>query len=259
MPTPALLHALASSARWRKRALDCVFALALLAAGAAWAHEPREGTAVVRLQHGRLELTVILSPQMGAVLAGAAGPEAEPVHAGSFAAFQPRLVALAPALFAVQAGDATLAAERTAVTLNKMGEPEFALTYPVPQAWPLRLRGLFLSRLPVGYSGSIQVFDEGGKLLGFRALTRTGDGAELVIAAPATPAAPVNPPVPAAPPPAFSQDAPASPAPAPQPAAPSFPWTPALALLAALSIGALLRHRRTVAAQTVAKSQSSAR
>lgn len=133
------------------------------------------------------------------------------------------------------------------MTLNKMGEPEFALTYPAPQAWPLRLRGLFLSRLPIGYSGSIQVFDESERLLGFRALTRTGDGAELVIAAPA---APVNPPVPAALPPAFSQDAAASPASAPPPAAPSSPRTPALALL---------WQRRKVAAQTVAKSQSAQR
>lgn len=219
----------------------------LLAAGAVQAHEPREGTAVARLQHGRLELKVILSPQMGSVLAGETNPEAEPVYAGNFSAYQPRLLALAPALFEVRAGAATLAPERTAVTLNKMGEPEFALVYPPPQAWPLRLRGQFLNRLPVGYSGSIQVFDESERLLGFRALTRTGDGAELVIAAPSAPAM-VAVTAPTATPPAFAQDVPASPASAP--AAPSFPWMPARVLLAALAAGVLLRQRGKAAAKS---------
>ena len=228
-------------------------AVALLLAAAARAHEPREGTAVARLQHGRLELTVILSPQMGAVLAGETGPESEPVYAGNFPAFQPRLRALAPVLFQVQAGEATLVPERTAVTLNKMGEPEFALTYPPPQAWPLRLRGLFLSRLPGGYGGSIQVFDESEKLLGFRALTPTGAGAELVIAAPSSPVAAAPEPAPSPLPP-FRQDAPTGTTPATLPAAPSFPWKAALALLAALCGGALLRHRSRAAIKNAARS-----
>ncbi len=237
-----------------KRVVGRVLAGALmLAVGAVQAHEPREGTAVARLQHGRVELKVILSPQMGAVLAGETGPESEPVSARNFSAYEPRLLALAPALFQVQAGEATLAPERTAVTLNRMGEPEFALTYPAPKAWPLRLRGQFLSRLPGGYGGSIQVFDESERLLGFRALTRSGAGAELVIAAPAASlaAAPEPPPDP---PPTFQPDTPSDTGPAPLPAAPSSPWKPALLLLAAWSGGALLRHLSRAATKTAAKS-----
>lgn len=145
------------------------------------AHLPTESTAVARLQHGRLEVCVTMSPEMAATLLNP-GPAGERLDATSFARLQSRLLAAAGGLFEVSASGQTLVPQRTAVALNKTGEPEFVLIFPAPPAWPLRIRASFLGRLPDGggFETTLDVFDETEKLLGSKLLTGRGTESLLV-------------------------------------------------------------------------------
>ena len=116
-----------------------------------------------------------MSPEMAATLLNP-GPAGERLDAASFARLQPRLLAATGGLFEVSAAGQTLVPQRTAVSLNKSGEPEFMLIFPAPPGWPLRFRASFLGRLPEGggFETSLDVFDETEKLLGSKLLTGRG-------------------------------------------------------------------------------------
>ena len=169
-----------------------ILALHLFFLGHTNAHQPYESGTVARLQHGRLEVTVTMSAEIGARLAASAeNPDAD--SSATFDEFRPRLLKRAAGLLEVFAGAEKLTPQRTIVRLNEHGDAECVLIFPEPKQWPLRMRGQYLRDLPAGYSGAMEVLDAEERGLGARMLTRDGADSELAVNPPplSPPSAPV--------------------------------------------------------------------
>lgn len=143
---------------------------ACVVAGAAFAHEPFESTATARLQHGRLEVILTLSPHMAAALVSTGEVETEPTAA--FDSYRARLQAMAPDFLNVTGGGQPLAAPRIAVRRNTSAEPEIVYLFNAPPPGPLRFEAAYLRRLPPSYFGHLSVLDDDENPLG-RALLVT--------------------------------------------------------------------------------------
>ena len=160
------------------------------------AHRPYEVTTVGRLQHGRLELTVIVSPVMANyLLRDAATPEPASLEPETFEQHREALLRLAPDFLRLRDGDTLLRPEKVILALNASREPEFAFVYPLPAGATLRLRTGLL-RAP-GREGLnvVRFFDDDEKLLRAGLLGPEAKSEELTIplaAAPAS-AAPAQP------------------------------------------------------------------
>ena len=171
------------------------FALAALAATPALhAHRPYEVTTVGRLQHGRLELTVIVSPVMARyLLRDTAAPEPASLEPETFDQHREALLRLAPDFLQIRDGDTPLRPEKILLSLNSSREPEFAFVYPLPSGSTLRLRAGLL-RAP-GREGLnvVRFFDDDEKLLGAGLLGPEAKTEELTIALVAAPSPSASP------------------------------------------------------------------
>ena len=171
------------------RLLGLLVALAF-AAAPAHAHRPYEVTTVGRLQHGRLELTLIVSPVMANyLLRETVSPELGALEPSTFEQHREALLRLAPDFLQIRDGDAHLRPETITLALNSSAEPQFAFVYPQPAGPALRVR-LGLLRAP-GREGInvVRFFDDNETLLGAGLLGPESKTKELTIPLVATPAA----------------------------------------------------------------------
>ncbi len=160
-----------------------------LLAGAAWAHEPFESTATARLQHGRLEVVLTLSPGMAAALVRTGGIESEPT--ADYESYRAQIEEMAPGFLKVAAGGRALAPQRIAVRRNASAEPEIVYLFPAPPPGTLSFEAAYLHRLPPSYFSQLAVLDDDEKPLGKSLLVAEKAVAEIALAGPMPVATPV--------------------------------------------------------------------
>lgn len=177
----------------------------LVCATLACAHQPYESNAVVLVEHDHLELIVTTSAEIAGLLVGDAGDASKP--GGRHA----QLLNVAGGLYEVSANNEPLRPENSFFT-ERGGEAVFSVIYPVAFPAALRFRAAYLDKLPPGYGGSIEVFDESRKLLDRRPLLKKGETKDTFSIQLPVIASPVSAPPPAVP--ASQLTSPAAPKPA---------------------------------------------
>jgi hypothetical protein len=178
------------SARWPR--LAGLALVLLVTTPALHAHRPYEVTTVGRLQHGRLELTLTLSPVMvNYLLRSDASSEAAPFSPETVDLHRETLLRLAPRFLQLRgAGDEPMLAEKVLLSVNSSGEPEFFFVFPQPAGPTLRIRADTL-RAP-GREGFnvVRVFDSDETLLGSGILGAEPQAPEVSIPLSGAPARP---------------------------------------------------------------------
>lgn len=171
-----------------------VAAALLVCASLTCAHQPYESNAVVLVEHDHLELIVTTSAEIAGLLVGDAGEEA--AKSGDRHA---QLLNVAGGLYEVSANNELLLPENSFIT-ERGGEAVFSIIYPLAIPAALRFRAAYLDKLPIGYGGSFEVFDESRKLLDRQPLLKKGETKDtFAIQLPVIAPPPVSVPPPAAP------------------------------------------------------------
>src|ERR1043166_9008866 len=144
-----------------------IIAALFACAAVASAHQPYDSSAVARLDRERLELTITTSAEIAGMLVG------EPMIEGTaLENLRPQLLKVGTELYEVTANGQPLQPERVFFTARG-GEAIFSAIYPViASATELRFRAVYLDKLPPGYGGSIEIFDDAGNLLGRQPLLK---------------------------------------------------------------------------------------
>ncbi len=169
-----------------------VAAALLVCAALTCAHQPYESNAVVLVEHDHLELIVTTSAEIAGLLVGDTGDAAKPGDRHA------QLLNIAGGLYEVSANNEPMLPENSFFT-ERGGEAVFSIIYPVAIPAALRFRAAYLDKLPPGYGGSIEVFDESRKLLDRQPLLKKGEAKDTFsIQLPVIAPPPVSAPSPAA-------------------------------------------------------------
>jgi hypothetical protein len=170
-------------------------AVLALVAGTAWAHDPFEITADVRVRPETLTVDVAMARSTALAIATnvSEAPTFDPAKFGEHrAAFLQR----APSLFVLSSPQGPVAPTRTEVGLSVEGDVEFHLTYPPPASSPVRLEAPHLAKLGYGYGDQVRVRGPNGESLADKLLGATDPTVEFALpvaaTATATPAAPAS-------------------------------------------------------------------
>jgi hypothetical protein len=156
------------------------------------AHRPYEVTTVGRLQHGRLELTLTLSPVMvNYLLQNESSTETTSFSPDTVDLHRETLLRLAPRFLELRnKGDEPMRAEKILLSLNSFGEPEFFFVFPQPSGATLRIRvGTLRAPGREGFN-IVRVFDSDETLLGSGILGAEAQVPEVSIPLSGAPARP---------------------------------------------------------------------
>lgn len=142
-----------------------------------WAHDPGISTAEAHLREGGLEITTGFAPDDAKQFLPRTAQADERWDEENFVDVQAPLLALAPRLWEVRAGDAVLAPRDASVQLLPGDNVSFRLLFPrVAAGGRLTLRAPKLGELPEGHRQFVIVFDERGSAL-TKKLLRAADAA----------------------------------------------------------------------------------
>jgi hypothetical protein len=128
-----------------------------------FAHQPFESTIDARLQHNRLEVRLTMSLQSARQYAGGGAGSGEieaPVED-----LMVQLKQQAATLLQITAGGSVLRPRVVEAQFNKLGEWEVVLIFPEPPPGQVVMDAVFLLQMPLGYGGTLVVYDEDEKII----------------------------------------------------------------------------------------------
>ena len=149
----------------------------------AQAHDPSESWTNAALKSDSLKVEITMAPQCAMLLLDPSGKQPGGITEENFPDFRARLEALGAQFYVVTSVRTPLKLRSIAARMTEEYDVVFTLVYPPPGAGRLYFHATFLTKLGVGFTGTIYLTDLAGKDLGWDQINAETPNFEATVAA----------------------------------------------------------------------------